>query len=105
MSKGISKILQFCLTIQPSNISTVSEASHINCKKSVKIPKGNSVGVNLRTDHTMAKRLKIAKEQSVAVNLRTQYKIKRLYIPKGNSVDVNLRIDNIMAKRLMIPKW
>jgi hypothetical protein len=49
------------LTIQPRNTSTVSAASHINCKKSVKISKVNSVDVNLRTDNTMTKRLKITK--------------------------------------------
>ena len=37
----------------------------------MKIPKVNSVAVNLRTENIMAKSLKIAKGQSVAVNLRT----------------------------------
>ena len=96
MSKGISKILQFCLTIQPRNISTVSEASHINCKKSVKIPKGNSVDVNLRTDHTMAKQFEDSKGAISSCKSKDTI--------QGQTFDVNLRIDNIMAKRLMITK-
>jgi hypothetical protein len=40
MSKGISKILQFCLILQPRNISAESVDLHINYKRGVKIPKG-----------------------------------------------------------------
>jgi antitoxin component of MazEF toxin-antitoxin module len=58
----------------------------------LKLPKGNTVAVNLRTDDIMAKHLKTQEGNTVAVNLRTDnIMAKRLKRAKGQLVAVNLR--------------